>query len=161
MAMNFDIPDIRDNASKAVIGNKMRKPRKVGNLRLGDTMRSISHHYTCTQERVDEDAGTSFYSLSEGETKAKFYSMDVTPIGVCLYRKKTAAIYMELPTSQRDALLEVLKEKAGSVETSSQMDIFVDTVTSIFVTKPGKGENVFTVALMDSEAAKALSDQAL
>ena len=149
MAMNFDIPDIRENASKAVIGNKMRKPRKVGDLRLGDTMRSISHHYTCTEERVDEDAGTSFYSLSEGEKNAKFYGFDVTPIGVCLYRKKAAAIYME-----------PLQEKAGSMESSSQMDMFVDTVTSIFVTKPGKGENVFTVALMDSEAAKALSDQA-
>ncbi|HBK27670.1 MAG TPA: hypothetical protein DDY92_03815 [Dialister sp.] len=160
MAMNFDIPDIRENASKAVIGNKMRKPRKVGDLRLGDTMRSISHHYTCTEERVDEDAGTSFYSLSEGEKNAKFYGFDVTPIGVCLYRKKAAAIYMELPSSMRPSLLETLQEKAGSMESSSQMDMFVDTVTSIFVTKPGKGENVFTVALMDSEAAKALSDQA-
>lgn len=160
MAMNFDIPDIRENASKAVVGNQMRKPRKVGNLRLGDTMRSISHHYTCTQERVDEEAGTSFYSLSEGEEKAKFYGMDVTPIGVCLYRKKTVAIYMELPSTERETILKTLKEKVGEGESSSQMDMFVDTVTSIFVTKPAKGEKVFTLALMDSEAAKVLSDQA-
>lgn len=38
------------------------------------------------------------------------------------------------------------------------MTIFSDTVTSIFVTKPEKGEKVVTIALMDSEEAKVLSD---
>lgn len=160
MAMNFDIPDIRDSADKAVIGNKRRKPRKVGSLRLGDTLKSISHHYTATEERADEDHGTAFYSLSEGEEKLSFYGVLVSPIGVCIYQKKTVAIYLECAVSDREKLLGVLEKEAGKAQISAQLVIFADTVTSVFVTNPGKGENVFTVALMDSEAAKALSDTA-
>ncbi len=160
MAMNFEIPDITESASKAVTGNKMRKPRKVGDIRLGDTLRSISHHYTCTEERAEEEAESVFYSLSEGEETVSFYGMKVSMIGVCLYRKKVAAIYMEVPAGDRAKLLETIQKKAGEPQRSSMLDIFADTVTSIFVTKPGKGEKVFTVALMDSEAAKALSDSA-
>lgn len=160
MAMNFDIPDIRESADKAVIGNKRRKPRKVGSLRLGDTLKSISHHYTATEERIDEDHGTAFYSLSEGEDKVSFYGVEVSPIGVCIYQKKTAAIYLECAISDREKLLGALEKEAGKAQVSAQLVIFADTVTSIFVTNPGKGDNVFTVALMDSEAAKALSDNA-
>lgn len=160
MAMDFDIPDIRESADKAVIGNRRRKPRKVGNLRLGDTLKSISHQYTATEERVDEDHGTSFYSLSEGEGQFSFYGVQVSPIGVCLYQKKTAAIYLECAIGDREKLLGALEKEAGKAQVSAQLVIFADTVTSIFVTNPGKGEKVFTVALMDSEAAKALSDTA-
>ena len=160
MAMDFNIPDMSESADKAVTGGKRRKPRKVGALRLGDSLKVISHHYTCTEESKDEDRGVAFYSLSEGEEKASFYGTEVSLIGVCIHRKKTAAIYMEIPAGKRQDFMKALTEEAGEGTPSSQMDVFADTVTSIFVTNPGKGESVCTVALMDSEAAKALSNQA-
>ena len=140
--MNFDIPDISESAGKAVTGGKKRKTRKIGALRLGDSLRMIANHFTCTEESRDEDKNIAFYSLSEGEEKASFYGEEISLTGVCIYRKKTAAIYAELRAEKR------------------AMDIFADTVTSIFVTRPAKGDKSFTIALMDSEAAKVLSDQA-
>ena len=124
MAMNFDIPDISETAGKAATGGRKRKTRKIGALRLGDALRMIANHFTCTEESRDEDKNIAFYSLSDGEEKASFYG------------------------------------EAGEAQASSAMDIFADTVTSIFVTRPAKGDKSFTIALMDSEAAKALSDQA-
>ena len=160
MAMNFDIPDVSESAAKAVGGGKRRKPRKVGALRLGDSLKVVSHHYTCTEESKDEDKAIAFYSLSEGEEKASFYGSEVSLIGVCVHRKKVAAIYMEIPAGSRADFLKSLTAEAGEGTPSSAMDVFADTVTSIFVAKPAKGESVCTIALMDSEAAKALSDQA-
>ena len=55
MAMDFEIPDITENAGKAATGRKQRKPRKAGSLRLGETLRQISHNYTATRESEDED----------------------------------------------------------------------------------------------------------
>lgn len=160
MAMNFDIPDITEKAEKAVIGNRKRKTRRVGPIRLGDTLKMISHHYTSTEERQDEDKGIAFYSLSEGEENVSFYGTEVSLTGVCIYRKKVAAIYAELPAAKRADFMKVLTEEAGEPQPMSALDIFADTVTSIFVTRPAKGDKTFTIALMDSEAAKALSDQA-
>lgn len=163
MAMNFDIPDISETAGKAVTGGKKRKTRKtrkIGALRLGDTLKMIANHFTCTEESRDEDKNIAFYSLSEGDEKASFYGEEVSLTGVCIYRKKTVSIYVELPTEKRAALMQALMKEAGEVQASSAMDIFADTVTSIFVTRPTKGDKSFTIALMDSEAAKALSDQA-
>ena len=144
--MIFDIPDISETAGKAVTGGKKRKTRRIGALRLGDSLRMIANHFTCTEESRDEDKNTAFYSLSDGEEKASFYGEEISLTGVCIYRKKTAAIYAELPTEKRAALIEALTKEAGEAQASSAMNIFADTVTSI--------------ALMDSEAAKALSDQA-
>ena len=158
MAMNFDIPDIRESADKAVIGSKRRKPRRVGDIRLGDTLKSISHHYTVTEERVDEDHGTSFYSLSEGDGNVSFYGVSVSPIGICMYQKKVVAIYVELSSKERNHFIDTLSKEAGHPQTSTNLDIFADTVTAIFVTKPEKGESVLTAALMDSESVKVLSD---
>lgn len=161
--MNFDIPDISETAGKAVTGGKKRKKRKtrkIGALRLGDSLRMIANHFTCTEESRDEDKNIAFYSLSEGEEKASFYGEEISLTGVCIYRKKTAAIYAELRAEKRAALIESLTKEAGEAQASSAMDIFADTVTSIFVTRPAKGDKSFTIALMDSEAAKALSDQA-
>ena len=160
MAMNFDIPDISETAGKAVTGTKKRKTRKIGALRLGDSLKMISHHFTCTEESQDEDKGIAFYSLSEGNEKASFYGEEISLTGVCIYRKKVVAIYVELPSDKREALMKALTADAGEAQASSAMDIFADTVTSIFVTRPAKGDKSFTIALMDSEAAKALSDQA-
>ena len=67
MAMNFDIPDISETAGKAVTGGRKRKTRKIGTLRLGDSLRMIANHFTCTEESRDEDKNIAFYSLSEGE----------------------------------------------------------------------------------------------
>ena len=50
MAMNFDIPDITENGEKAAAGGQRRKPRRIGALRLGDTLRAVSRHYTATLE---------------------------------------------------------------------------------------------------------------
>lgn len=160
MAMNFDIPDISETAGKAVTGGRKRKTRKIGALRLGDSLRMIANHFTCTEESRDEDKNIAFYSLSEGEEKASFYGEEISLTGVCIYRKKTAAIYAELRAEKRAALMKALSKEAGVAQASSAMDIFADTVTSIFVTRPAKGDKSFTIALMDSEAAKALSDQA-
>ena len=96
MAMNFDIPDISETAGKAVTGGKKRKTRKIGALRLGDSLRMIANHFTCTEESRDEDKNIAFYSLSDGEEKASFYGEEISLTGVCIYRKKTAAIYAEL-----------------------------------------------------------------
>lgn len=69
MAMNFDIPDITENGEKASAGGQRRKPKRIGALRLGDTLRAVSRHYTATLENKDEDKEAEFYSLSEGEEK--------------------------------------------------------------------------------------------
>lgn len=50
MNMDFDIPDISENAGKAAGGGKHRKPRRAGKIRLGDSLRSISREYTATRE---------------------------------------------------------------------------------------------------------------
>ena len=42
MNMDFDIPDISENAGKAAGGRKHRKPRRAGKIRLGDSLRSLS-----------------------------------------------------------------------------------------------------------------------
>ena len=136
--MNFDIPDISETAGKAVTGTKKRKTRKIGALRLGDSLKMISHHFTCTEESQDEDKGIAFYSLSEGNEKASFYGEEISLTGVCIYRKKVVAIYVELPSDKRDALMQSLTADAGEAQASSAMDIFADTVTSIFVTRPAK-----------------------
>lgn len=68
--MNFDIPDITENGEKAAAGGQRRKPRRIGALRLGDTLRAVSRHYTATLENKDEDKEAEFYSLSEGEEKS-------------------------------------------------------------------------------------------
>lgn len=158
MNMDFDIPDITENAGKAAIGGKHRKPRRAGKIRLGDSLRSISKEYTATREKKDEDKHIEFYSLSEGEEKFSFYGKEVSIIGVCIRNKKTAAIYMELPAGERDDFIKAISESEGKGEDAAGMTIFADTVTSIFITKPGKGEKVVTIALMDSEEAKVLSD---
>lgn len=158
MNMDFDIPDISENAGKAASGGKHRKPRRAGKIRLGDSLRSISREYTATRERLDEDKHIEFYSLSEGQEKFPFYGMEVSIIGVCIRNKKTAAIYMELPLDKREALIKKLSASEGEGEETQAMTIFSDTVTSIFVTKPEKGEKVVTIALMDSEEVKVLSD---
>lgn len=158
MDMDFNIPDITENADKAAGGGKHRKPRRAGKIRLGDTVRSISRYYTATEEKKDEDRGISFYSLTEGEEKFSFYGMEVSMIGVCVRHKKTAAIYMELPAGERDTFIKTLEKSEGKGQDAAGMTIFADTVTSIFVTKPEKSESVITIALMDSEEAKALSD---
>ena len=44
--MNFDIPDISETAGKAATGGKKRKTRKIGALRLGDSLRMIANHFT-------------------------------------------------------------------------------------------------------------------
>lgn len=155
MNMDFDIPDISENAGKAAGGGKHRKPRRAGKIRLGDSLRSISREYTATRERLDEDKHIEFYSLSEGQEKFPFYGMEVSIIGVCIRNKKTAAIYMELPLDKREDLIKKLSASEGEGEETQAMTIFSDTVTSIFVTKP---EKVVTIALMDSEEAKVLSD---
>ena len=49
--MNFDIPDISETAGKAVTGGKKRKTRKIGALRLGDSLRMIANHFTCSDLR--------------------------------------------------------------------------------------------------------------
>ena len=100
MNMDFDIPDITENAGKAAGGGKHRKPRRTGKIRLGDSLRSLSKEYTATREKVDEDKHIEFYSLSEGQEKFSFYGMEVSIIGVCIRNKKTAAIYMELPADK-------------------------------------------------------------
>lgn len=64
MAMNFDIPDISETAGKAVTGGKKRKTRKIGALRLGDSLRMIANHFTCTEERIVPQ-------LSENEQKQR------------------------------------------------------------------------------------------
>lgn len=158
MNMDFDIPDISENAGKAAGGGKHRKPRRAGKIRLGDSLRSISREYTATRERMDEDKHIEFYSLSEGQEHFPFYGMEVSIIGVCIRNKKTAAIYMELPLDKREDLIKKLSASEGEGEETQAMTIFSDTVTSIFVTKPEKGEKVVTIALMDSEEAKVLSD---
>lgn len=160
MKMDFDIPDISEETNKAATGKAMRKPRRVGALRLGDSLKAVSHHFTCTEEKVDEDRKVSFYSLSEGDARTKFYGVDASLIGLCVHRKKVAAIYMEVAARDREALMKNLKKEAGEGAVSPALDVFADTVTSIFVTKPEKNEHVFTVALMDSGEAKVLSDQA-
>lgn len=158
MNMDFDIPDISENAGKAAGGGKHRKPRRAGKIRLGDSLRSLSREYTATRERMDEDKHIEFYSLSEGQEHFPFYGMEVSIIGVCIRNKKTAAIYMELPLDKREDLIKKLSASEGEGEDTPAMTIFSDTVTSIFVTKPEKGEKVVTIALMDSEEAKVLSD---
>lgn len=158
MDMDFNIPDITENADKAAGGGKHRKPRRAGKIRLGDTIRSISKCYTATEEKKNEDRGITFYSLSEGEETFSFYGMDVSMIGVCIRHKKTAAIYMELPAKDRDTFIKSLEKSEGKGQDAAGMTIFADTVTSIFVTKPEKSDSVITIALMDSEEAKALSD---
>lgn len=158
MNMDFDIPDITENAGKAAGGGKHRKPRRAGKIRLGDSLRSISREYTATREKMDEDKHIEFYSLSEGQGKFPFYGVEVSIIGVCIRNKKTAAIYMELPAADREAFIKKLSQSEGQGEEASGLTIFSDTVTSIFVTKPDKGEKVVTIALMDSEEAKVLSD---
>ena len=62
MAMNFDIPDITENGEKAAAGGQRRKPRRIGALRLGDTLRAVSRHYTATLENKDEDKEAEFRS---------------------------------------------------------------------------------------------------
>lgn len=156
--MNFDIPDITENGEKASAGGQRRKPRRIGALRLGDTLRAVSRHYTATLENKDEDKEAEFYSLSEGEEKASFYGMDVSVTGICIRKKKVAAIYVEMPTKDRDDFIKKLEEAEGSSEHANNMDIFADTVTSIFITIPAKGDSSFTTALMDSAEVKALSD---
>lgn len=158
MNMDFDIPDITENAGKAAGGGKHRKPRRAGKIRLGDSLRSLSKEYTATREKVDEDKHIEFYSLSEGQEKFPFYGMEVSIIGVCIRNKKTAAIYMELPADKRQDFIKKISESEGEGEDAQGLTIFSDTVTSIFVTKPDKGEKVVTIALMDSEEAKVLSD---
>lgn len=158
MAMNFDIPDITENGEKAAAGGQRRKPRRIGALRLGDTLRAVSRHYTATLENKDEDKEAEFYSLSEGEEKASFYGMDVSVTGICIRKKKVAAIYVEMLTKDRDDFIKKLEEAEGSAEHANNMDIFADTVTSIFITIPAKGDSSFTTALMDSAEVKALSD---
>lgn len=158
MSMDFDIPDITENAGKAAGGGKHRKPRRAGKIRLGDTLRSISREYTATREKMDEDKHIEFYSLSEGQEKFPFYGIEVSIVGVCIRNKKTAAIYMELPAGDRESFIQKLSESEGQGEEATGMTIFSDTVTSIFVTKPDKGEKAVTIALMDSEEAKVLSD---
>ena len=138
MAMNFDIPDITENGEKASAGGQRRKPRRIGALRLGDTLRAVSRHYTATLENKDEDKEAEFYSLSEGEEKASFYGMDVSVTGICIRKKKVAAIYVEMPTKDRDDFIKKLEEAEGSAEHANNMDIFADTVTSIFITIPAK-----------------------
>ena len=108
MAMNFDIPDITENGEKAAAGGQRRKPRRIGALRLGDTLRAVSRHYTATLENKDEDKEAEFYSLSEGEEKASFYGMDVSVTGICIRKKKVAAIYVEMPTKDRDDFIKKL-----------------------------------------------------
>ena len=105
MAMNFDIPDISETAGKAATGGRKRKTRKIGALRLGDSLRMIANHFTCTEESRDEEKNIAFYSLSEGDEKASFYGEEISLTGVCIYRKKTAAIYAELPSEKRAALM--------------------------------------------------------
>ena len=80
------------NGEKAAAGGQRRKPRRIGALRLGDTLRAVSRHYTATLENKDEDKEAEFYSLSEGEEKASFYGMDVSVTGICIRKKKVAAI---------------------------------------------------------------------
>ena len=60
MAMNFDIPDISETAGKAATGGRKRKARKIGALRLGDSLRMIANHFTCTEESRDEEKNTAF-----------------------------------------------------------------------------------------------------
>ena len=91
MAMNFDIPDITENGEKAAAGGQRRKPRRIGALRLGDTLRAVSRHYTATLENKDEDKEAEFYSLSEGEEKASFYGMDVSVTGICIRKMPRAS----------------------------------------------------------------------
>ena len=110
MNMDFDIPDITENAGKAAIGGKHRKPRRAGKIRLGDSLSSISKEYTATREKKDEDKHIEFYSLSEGEEKFSFYGKEVSIIGVCIRNKKTAAIYMELQAGERDDNIKALSE---------------------------------------------------
>ncbi|WP_296955815.1 DUF805 domain-containing protein [uncultured Dialister sp.] len=160
MAMDFEIPDITENAGKAATGRKQRKPRKAGTLRLGETLRQISHNYTATRESEDEDKHVEFYSLSEGPEKFDFYGTEVSIVGVCVRNKKTAAIYMELPSGNRADFIKTVAKSEGEPQDAAGMTIFADTVTSLFITKPQKGENVVTIALMDSEDAKALSNNA-
>lgn len=67
MDMDFNIPDITENADKAAGGGKHRKPRRAGKIRLGDTIRSISKYYTATEEKKDEDRGHYLlFSLRRG-----------------------------------------------------------------------------------------------
>ena len=70
--MIFDIPDISETAGKAVTGGKKRKTRRIGALRLGDSLRMIANHFTCTEESRDEDKNTAFYSLSDGEETVSY-----------------------------------------------------------------------------------------
>ncbi len=53
--MNFDIPDILRPRAQAATGGRKRKKRKIGALRLGDSLRMIANHFTCTEERRDEE----------------------------------------------------------------------------------------------------------
>lgn len=155
--MNFEIPEMSENTNKAVIGRKNRKPRKAGKIRLGESLRSLSKYYTATREKADEEKHIEFYSLSDGEETFKFYDMDMSMTGVCIRNKKIAAIYMELPAEKREDFIKKLEEAEGEGEDARGMTIFSDTVTSIFVTKKEKGDKTITIALMDSEEARALS----
>lgn len=158
--LDFDIPDVSEDARKAAGGTQKRKPRRAGQLRLMGTVRDISKNFTATREGFDEEKETEFYSLSEGEASTLFYGIRAELIGVCQRKKKTAIIYMEVKNEDREALMKVLTEKEGNPVSTDKMDLFADTVTTIIVTRPGKGDKVFTVALADSGEAKALSDNA-
>lgn len=158
MALNFDIPDIRDSQQKAKVGGKARKPRRLGDIRLKDSLRDLSKHYTATLEKEEQEKGVEFYTLSEGKEKVSFYGEEVSIVGVCIRKKKIAAIYVEIEKEKRDALIAAIEKTEEQKEEAGNLTIFADTVTSIFITKAGKGENSVSVALMDSEDAKALSD---
>jgi uncharacterized membrane protein YhaH (DUF805 family) len=158
--LDFDIPDVSEEARKAAVGHKQRKPRRAGELRLMGTMRDISRHFTATREGFDEEKETEFYSLSEGKSEILFYGLQAELIGVCMRKKKTAIIYMEVKREERDSLIKALTEKEGKPVATDRLDLFADTVTTIIVTRPEKGDSVFTVALADSGEAKALSDNA-
>lgn len=156
MSMDFTIPDMEEAIRRQEKG-RMKKPRRAGNLRLGAPLRALEIKYDAHLVSEDEDRQVSFYSIDGGDVE--IYGAAPHLIGAAARKKKVCALYLELSHSERDALVQRITETEGEPVKSGALLIWADTATSIFLDK-ADGNGLSSLAIMDTDAAKALEDHA-
>lgn len=141
----FDIvlPDVKPIVKKP--GN-FKKPRRIGEIRLGEREKNLLKKYDLKKAGEKEEAGIIFYSVAVPDGCA-FEGSPVLSLGISVKNGKVVAIYAELKEDVR----QKLGKNFGKGDSLAGVTCWADYTTVIFM----KGN---TLILSDTDEALKEAD---
>ncbi len=148
MNFDYDFPDITAQVRKT---GAYKKPRRVGDLRLGDSLRNLNKRFSLSSARRDEDRNLDYYTVSS-EKKTALFDTETSALGCGIAKDKVWALFIDFPLPFA-SLRERLTDLYGAADEVSGALLWADTVTSIFLLKDSS-----SVIIADTAMEAACTD---